>query len=45
MKAFLTSVLDGGEWSAIRSGCFIPEKNPVPIEQMARWAPEAVETF
>jgi hypothetical protein len=32
-QAFLTSVLDGGEWSVSRHGRFTPrEKPPVPIE-------------
>jgi len=32
LNAFLTLALDGGEWSASRSGRFIPGKeSPVPI--------------
>jgi hypothetical protein len=31
LHAFLTFALDGGEWSASRSGSFTPEKTPVPI--------------
>jgi hypothetical protein len=43
---FLTTVLDGGEWSASRSGHALPPgKGPqVPIEQEAGWAPEPVWT-
>jgi len=26
LHAFLTSALDGGEWSALRPGCFISEE-------------------
>jgi len=43
MKSFLALVLDGDEWPATRSGCFTHEKKLVPIEQKARWAPEAGE--
>jgi hypothetical protein len=40
--SFLTSALDGGEWSASRPGRALPPGNrpPVPIGQEARWAPE-----
>jgi hypothetical protein len=39
--SFLTSALDGGEWSASGSGRALP---PVPIVQEAGWAPEPVWT-
>jgi hypothetical protein len=44
--SFLTSALDGGEWSASRPGrALAPEKGPlVPIVQEAGWAPEPVWT-
>jgi hypothetical protein len=35
----LTSILDGGEWSVLRSGRFIPGKEPVHFGQEAGWAP------
>jgi hypothetical protein len=43
---FLTSVLDGGEWSASRPGRALPpgKEPPVPIGQEAGWAPEPVWT-
>jgi hypothetical protein len=38
---FLTSALDGSEWSASRPGRFIREKeSPVPIGHEAGWIPE-----
>jgi hypothetical protein len=38
---FLTSELDGDEWSASRSGRFILRKEaPIPIRQEEAWAPE-----
>jgi hypothetical protein len=42
--SFLTSALDGGVWSASRSGrALAPGKgHPVPIVQEAGWAPEPV---
>jgi hypothetical protein len=42
--SFLTSALDGGEWSASRPGrALAPGKGPsVPIVQEVRWAPEPV---
>jgi len=40
----LTSVLDGGGWSASRPGRFTPRKDPVPIEQEAGWFPRPVWT-
>jgi hypothetical protein len=36
---FLTSALDGGEWSVSRLGHFTPgERAPVPIGEEAGWA-------
>jgi hypothetical protein len=42
--SFLTSALDGGEWSASRPGRALPPGKgpPVPIVQEAGWAPELV---
>jgi hypothetical protein len=44
--SFLTSALDGGEWSASRPGRALPpgKETPVPIRQEAVWAPEPVWT-
>jgi hypothetical protein len=44
--SFLTSALEGGEWSASRPGRpLLPGKEPpVPTVQEAGWAPEAVWT-
>jgi hypothetical protein len=44
--SFLTSALDGGEWSASRPGRALPpgKGSPVPIGQEAGWAPEPVWT-
>jgi hypothetical protein len=44
--SYLTSALDGGVWSASRSGHALPPgKEPlVPIGQEAGWAPESVWT-
>jgi hypothetical protein len=44
--SFLTSALEGGEWSASRPGrALLPGKEPpVPIVQEAGWAPEPVWT-
>jgi hypothetical protein len=44
--SYLTSALDGGEWSASRPGRALPPgKGPlVPIGQEAGWAPEPVLT-
>jgi hypothetical protein len=40
--SFLTSALNGGEWSASRPGRFSPGKGPqIPIVQGAGWASEA----
>jgi hypothetical protein len=43
---FLTSALDGGEWSASRSSRALPPGKgpPIPIGQEAGWAPEPVWT-
>jgi hypothetical protein len=40
--SFLTSALEGGEWSASRPGRALPpgKEPPVPIVQEAGWAPE-----
>jgi hypothetical protein len=42
----LTSALDGGEWSASRTGraLHLRKEPPVPIGQEAGWAPESVMT-
>jgi hypothetical protein len=37
---FLTSALDGGEWSASLPGRFTPVKTHVHIGEEARWTPE-----
>jgi hypothetical protein len=44
--SFMTSALDGGEWSALRPGRALPPGKgpPVPIGQEAGWAPEPVWT-
>jgi hypothetical protein len=44
--SFLTSALDGGEWSASRLGRALPpgKEHPVPIGSEAGWAPEPVWT-
>jgi hypothetical protein len=44
--SFLTSTLEGGEWSAARPGRALPpgKEPPVPIVQEAGWAPEPVWT-
>jgi hypothetical protein len=44
--SFLTSILDGGEWSASRLGRALPlgKRPPVPIVQEAGWTPEPVWT-
>jgi hypothetical protein len=43
---FLTSALDGGEWSASRPGRTLPPGKgpPVPIVQEDGWVPEPVWT-
>jgi len=42
--SFLTSALDGGDWSASRPGRALPPGKgpPVPIVQEAGWAPQPV---
>jgi hypothetical protein len=44
--SFLTSALEGGEWSASRPGPALPpgKEPPVPTAQEAGWAPEPVWT-
>jgi hypothetical protein len=44
--SFMTSVLDGGEWSASRPGSVLPpgKGTPVPIVQEAGWVSEPVWT-
>jgi hypothetical protein len=44
--SYLTSALDGGEWSASRPGRALPPGKgpPVPTGQEAGWAPEPVWT-
>jgi hypothetical protein len=44
--SYLTSALDGGEWSSSRPGRALPPGKgpPVPILQEAEWAPEPVWT-
>jgi hypothetical protein len=44
--SYLTSALDGGEWSASRPGRALPPGKgpPVPIVQEAGWAPDPVCT-
>jgi hypothetical protein len=44
--SFLTSALDGGEWSSSRPGRALPTQKapPVPIVQEAGWAPDPVWT-
>jgi hypothetical protein len=43
---FLTSALEGDEWSASRPGRALPpgKESPVPIVQEAGWTPEPVWT-
>jgi hypothetical protein len=44
--SYLTSALDGGEWSATRRGRALPpgKEQPVPIGQESGWASEPVWT-
>jgi hypothetical protein len=44
--SFLTSALEGGEWSASRPGRTLTQEEgpPVPIVQEGGWAPEPVWT-
>jgi hypothetical protein len=45
LHAFLTSALNGGEWSGSRPGRFAPGENlQVPIGQEDGWATEPVWT-
>jgi hypothetical protein len=45
LHAFLTSEIDGGEWSASRPGRFTPGKKPfVSNGEEAGWAPKPVWT-
>jgi hypothetical protein len=45
-QPFLTSSLDGGEWSVSRPGRFTPGKDPpVPIGYKVGWAPKPVWTL
>jgi hypothetical protein len=41
-QAFLTSELDGGEWSASRNGLFIPGNIPIPAGKEVGWASKPV---
>jgi hypothetical protein len=45
LYSFSTSALEGSGWSAPRPGRFTPEKDPVPIVQVAVWAPGPVWTY
>jgi hypothetical protein len=46
MGEYLTSTLDGSQWSASRSVCFIPREQLVVLtEEEVGWAPEAVWTL
>jgi hypothetical protein len=40
----VTSALEGGGWSALRHGRFVPGKEPVPTVQEVGWAPGPVST-
>jgi hypothetical protein len=42
--SFLSSILDGGEWSELRPGraLALGKGPPVPTEQEAGWTPESV---
>jgi len=44
LHEFLTSALDGGDWSASPPGRFTPGRNKVPIGWEAVWAREQVWT-
>jgi len=45
VHTFLTSALDGGEWSASCSSCFIPrERTPALTGEGAGWVSESVLT-
>jgi hypothetical protein len=34
----MTTALDGGEWSASRTGCFIPEEGALGSQRIGAWA-------
>jgi len=41
----MSAALEGGEWSAARPGHILPpQKDPLPIVQVAGWAPVPVWT-
>jgi len=43
LRVFLTSALNGGEWSSLFRGLFTRGKSPlITTEQEANWAPEPV---
>jgi len=43
LRAFLTSALDGGEWSASRSGSFTPKESAPGTHWIGGWVgPRAV---
>jgi hypothetical protein len=45
LRTFLTSALDGGEWSVLRPGRVTAWKEPlIPVWLEAGWAPEPVWT-
>jgi hypothetical protein len=37
LHAFLTSTLDGGEWSALRTGCFTPRERALGTHRIGMW--------
>jgi hypothetical protein len=46
LQSFLTSALDGGDWSNSRLGRFTHKrKTLVPTQQDAGWAPAPIWTF
>jgi len=47
LNAFLTSTLDGGEWSDYDPGCFTSEeiRPRYLFAQKLRWAPQSVWTW
>jgi hypothetical protein len=46
VETFLTSALDGGQWSASRPAALAPRREaPVPIGMEAGWAPDPVWTL
>jgi hypothetical protein len=43
LHAFLTSALDGGEWSTSRSGCFTPGERALGTRLIGGWVgPRAI---